>query len=204
MEHSMKTIIIFSIVLELLLAHSSLFAQFQPDSSEDSVSGARQEFLTVDIAGFPLNHTHSGSWKPNQSFRVGYGYDIVYPFELRVFAEYYKFDFDDHDGLAYQDYSRGQRLDYAIYPAIVAFGIAEFALGGYYTIQDEVIHRSVFSPQPTIDPVVKKLGVYVHLGVGGTIHIIGPLSCSLGIFWRNVPLGGSTYFGGRAGLRVKI
>ena len=200
----MKTSIILSIVLDLLLAHSTLFARFQANSSEDSVSEARQEFLTVDIAGFPLNHTNSGSWKPNQSYRVGYGSDIVYPFELRVFGEYYKFDFDDHDGLAYQDYSPGQRLNYAIYPAIVAFGIAEFALGGYYTIQDEVIHRSVFSSQPTIDPVAKKLGVYMHMGVGGTVPITGPLSCSLGIFWRNVPLGGSTYFGGRAGLKVKI
>ena len=204
MEHPMKTSIIFSIVLELLLAHSTLFAQFQPNSSEDSVSGTRRQFLTVDIAGFLLNHTESGSWQPNQSLRVGYGHDLVYPFELRVFAEYYKFDFDNHDGLAYQDYSHGQRLDYAIYPAIVAFGIAEFALGGYYTIQDEVIHRSVFSSQPTIDPVVKKLGVYIHFGVGGTVHIIGPLSCSLGIFWRNVLIGGNTYFGERAGLAVEI
>jgi len=204
MENPMKTIILFSIVLETLFTHPSLFAQPKLNSAEDSVAGAKRELLMIDLAEFPFNHTRSGSWQPTQSLRIGYGFSLVYPFELRVFAEYYKFDFDYYYGNFYNDYSGGQRRDYVLYPAIVAFEILEFAIGGYYTIQDEVIHTSPFSSQPTIDPVVKKLRVYTHIGVGGNIHIVGPLRCSLGIFWRNVLIGGSTYFGGRVGFGVDI
>ena len=196
----MKKIILFSIVLETMLFHSSLFAQHNSNTPEDSVAGSKRQLLTVDISGFPFNHTHSGSWQPTQTLRIGYGYGLIYPFKLKVYVEYCKFDFDIHDGLSNQDYSKGQRLDYIFYPAIVVFDILEFAIGGYYTIQDEVIHHSMFSPQLTIDPIVKESGVYTHLGLGGTIHILGPLNCSLGIFWRNVLIEGSIYFGGRAGL----
>jgi hypothetical protein len=200
MEHLMKKIILISIVLETLLFYSSLFAQPKSNMAEDSVAGLKRELLTFDIAGFPFNHTHSGSWQPTQSLRIGYGYGLIYPLKIKVFAEYCKFDFDVHDGLSNQDYSKGQRLDYILYPAIVVFDILEFAIGGYYTIQDEVIHHSIFSSQLTIDPVVKEFNVYTHFGVGGTVHIIGPLNCSLGLFWRNVWIDGSIYFGGRAGL----
>ncbi len=224
--NTMKIIIILPFVLNSLLSNSSLIAQdlnqpnlpvanesVQLGSVDDSVthnpstskiSEAEREFLTVDVAGFPFRDHDSGTWQPTLSIRVGYGHSLAYPFEFQIFGEYYKFNFDNHDGISYHDYSQGRRRDYAVYSAIVAFGFMEFALGGYYTVQDEVIHRSMFFPQLTIDPVVKKLGLYFHIGVAWTIHIAGPVSCSLGLCWRNPEGNGSTSLGARSGLRVDI
>jgi hypothetical protein len=157
----MKTIILVSMVLTMVLVQLSFAALLKSESAKDSVSGPKPEFVMVDIAGFPFNFTHSGSWRPYQSLRIGYGRDIGNLVELRVFAEYSKYDFDTHDGLSNQDFSRGRRRDFAIYPAI-ALGIMEIELGGYYTIQDEVIHRSVFSPELRIDPAIKKFGFFIH------------------------------------------
>jgi hypothetical protein len=211
MEYTMRTILVLSIFIGALFPNSSLLGNVQSNMMDDSlannpptISENMRKFLMIDIAGYPLNRTHSGSWQPTQSFRLGYGRNLVYPLELRMYAEYYEFSFDIHDGLAYQDYSYGRRRDFAIYPAIVAFEIVEFAFGGYYTIQDEVIHRSIFSSLASIDPVVKGFKLYLHVGVGGTIHLIGPLSCSLGLVSRNIMQEGNRYFGVRAGLKFEI
>jgi hypothetical protein len=221
----MKTILILPFVLNSLLPDSSLIGQdlSQPNlpmaiesvqlgSVDDSVthnlststiSEAERNFLMLDVTGF-LRDFDSGTWQPTLSIRVGYGHKLAYPFEFQIFGEYYEFNFENHDGITYHDYSKGRRRDYAVYPAIVAFGFMEFALGGYYTFQDEVIHRSMFSPQPTIDPIVKKLGLYFHIGVVWNIHIVGPINCSLGLCWRNPKGEREEYIGARSGLRVSM
>lgn len=109
-----------------------------------------------------------------------------------------------HDGITFHDYSSGHRIDYALYPALVAFGMMEVALGGYYSIRDQVIHRSGYGGAAQIDPGKKTLGVYAHAGIGRTIHIIGPVDCSLGIFLRIEPAEGRTYFGARAGVAIGL
>jgi hypothetical protein len=199
----MKILLPVSFVLALLLVHPLLFAQPQSTSAEDSIAMAKEQYLTIDIAGYPVDRVYSASWQPNHSIRVGYGRDIQYPFELRIYGDYSRFDFDAHMGMTYQDYSPGKRTDYAIYPAIVAFGIFELAVGVYYSIQDEIIHTSLFSSQVTIDPAVKKLGIFFHLGAGGTIHIAGPVGISLGLSFRN-DLPDGINIGCRAGIKYQL
>jgi hypothetical protein len=196
----MKAFILTSIVLATLVVHQSLFAQPQSTAAEDSVSSAMRQYVLAEIAGFPFNFTHSGSWQPYQSFRGGYGRDLGYLLELGIYAEYTQYDFDNHDGLSQQDYSQGQRRDYAVYPSIIAFHILEVGAGGYYTTQGEITHRSIFSPQLAIQPGVKKFVWFMHYGARGTIHLYGPVNCTLGIFWRD----GSEHFGCRAGLKYEI
>ncbi|MGE5313534.1 MAG: hypothetical protein ACM3Q4_02460, partial [Acidobacteriota bacterium] len=129
--------------------------------------------------------------------------------EIRINADYSWFDFDNSDAWSTYDYSRGKRRDIALYPAIVLFKCAEIALGCVYTTQDEVFHRVGFPdatnpPQKTtIDPAVKKFDVYFHFGVGGTIHIAGPLGISLGLLFRTDAPNG-VYTGCRAGLKYEI
>jgi hypothetical protein len=191
---SMKAMIAISISLEVLLAGISFGGELNSAVINDSISDASTQYLAVDIAGFPFDHTESASWQPITSYRIGYGHNLAYPLGIRVFAEYFEFDFDHHDGTSYHDYSNGKRYDYAVYPAIVLFDIAEFALGAYYTTQGEIIHRSVFAPQLTIDPAVKRIKIFAHLGIGWSFHIAGPVSCSLGMVLRN-DLEGSKYLG---------
>jgi hypothetical protein len=127
----MKTILLVSIVLATLLGHPSLSGQPRSDSGGNSVSAAKRQFVLAEIAGFPFAYTHSARWQPYQSIRVGYGRDLCDLLELRVFAEYSQFDFDNSDPMSTYDYSPGRRRDFSIYPAIVAFGLVEIAVGGY-------------------------------------------------------------------------
>jgi hypothetical protein len=199
----MRTNLLVVIICAAVLMHASLFAQPPTNSVEDPVASEKRQFVLADIAGFPMNHTYSMSWQPYQSIRVGYAREIDEHLELRVCAEYAQFDFDPNDRMSTYTYSPGRRRDFAIYPEIVAFGFVDIALGGYYTIQDEIIHWSIFSPQLTTDPVVKKFGVYIHYGASGSIHIAGPVNISLGLFLRN-DLKDGLYFGGRAGIKFEI
>ncbi len=186
-----------------ILVHPALFALPESSTREDSVTLTKRQYVLVDITGFPVGHTHSASWEPYQSVRIGYGRDLGYLLELRVFAEYTQFDYDNSDAMSYHDYAPGRRRDFALYPAIVAFRFAEIGLGGYYTFQDEVFHWSRYSSQTTIDPMVNKFGIYLHCGASRSIHIAGPVNISLGIFLRN-DLKDGTYFGARAGLKYEI
>jgi hypothetical protein len=196
----MKTIILLSIVCAMVLLHPSLSAQPQAPTPEDTVETAKRQYVLAEIAGFPFNFVHSGSWQPYQSFRGGYGRELGYLLELGIYAEYTQYDFDNHDGLSRQDYSQGQRRDYAVYPSIIAFRILEVGFGGYYTTQDEITHQTLFSSQLEIQPGVKKFVWFMHYGARGTIHLYGPVNCTLGIFWRD----GSKHFGCRAGVKIEM
>ncbi len=204
----MKTSVLVSIILSTLLGHQSVLAQSQPNPTEDSVPRAKRPFILVDIAGFPLGHTYSVSWKPFQSVRIGYGRELEDLLELRVFAEYTQFDFDTNDPMSVKIYSQGHRRDFAIYPAIVAFRVVEIGLGGYYKIQDEVFRKQLlYIPDvpaiTTFEPAVKKFGFYIHYGLSGSIHISGPVNISLGMFLRH-DLNDGLYFGGRAGIKFEM
>lgn len=203
----MKATIIASIFFSILIVHPPLLAQPQSDSKEDSVSSSKRQFVLVDITGFPMNHTYSVSWQPYRSVRVGYGREIEDLLELRVYAEYSQFDFDTNDPMSTLIYSPGRRRDFAVYPEIIAFRFVEIAIGGYYKIQDEVVSQVLHTDPPppltTFEPAVKKLGVYIHYGVNGSIHIAGPVNISLGLFLRHDMTDG-LYFGYRAGIKYEI
>jgi hypothetical protein len=203
----MKAIILVSIVLSTLFVHPSIFAQFHPTLTADSLPAAKRQFLMADISGFPINHTLSGSWQPYQSIRVGYGRKIVDQVEIQLYADYTWFDYDNSEGWAGKfDYSHGNRRDISLYPAIVFFKFAEFALGCSYTAQDEVFHivdGNTKLPITTIEPAEKKFEIYSHFGVRGTIHIAGPIGIALGILFRiDTPSGMS--LGCRAGIKYEI
>jgi len=204
----MKIFILLFIVCMTLLVHPVLFAQPASSMVEEPVSVTKRQFVLVDITGFPLGHTYSVSWKPYQSVRIGYGRELVDLLELRMYAEYTRFDFDTNDPMSTRIYSPGHRRDFAIYPAIVAFRIVEIGVGAYYKIQDEVLRKQLmYVPDvPSIspfDPAVKKFGIYIHYGLTGAIHISGPLNISLGLFLRH-DLKDGLYFGGRAGIKFEI
>ena len=192
------------IVAIFILIIPSLSFATESSAIADSSSNTGVQLVAADITGFPLDHTDSGTWRPVMSLRIGYGRDLIYPIGVRVFAEYYKFDFDNHAGLAYQDYSYGKRFDYAIYPAITMFGFFEFALGICSTSEDEVIHRSVFSPQLRIDPAVKKTNVFMHFGVEKSFSIVGPIILSVGAVLRDYLGQDNMSLGFRIGGRVLI
>jgi hypothetical protein len=207
-ENYMKIIIILSIVLLTIFVHPSLFAQPQSTSTGDSLSGAKRQFLLADITGFPFNHTLSGNWRPYQSMKVGYGRKIVDHVEIRVYVDYARFNYDYTEGWAGTfNFSRGNtRRDISLYPAVVFFKFAEIAVGCSYTTQDEVIHivnGNTNLPITTIDPAVKEFGVYFHFGVGGTIHIAGPIGIPLGILIKTDGPNGISV-GCRAGIEYEI
>ena len=200
----MKGIFKYVIILNVCLIETTLFARVNSDSIFSSQVNSNSRFISFDIAGYMFNSTHSGSWQPNESYRLGYIQKLDNSVDVRLFAEYYQFDYDNSNGMFYQDYSYGKRYDYAVYPAIGVFDIVEIGLGLYYTTQDKVIHRSSFGPQLSFDPAVKKVGILLQFGIGGSFQIIGPVGCSVGMMWRNTAFGGDNYFGLRAGMRVSI
>jgi hypothetical protein len=73
----------------------------------------------------------------------------------------------------------------------------------FNSIQDEIIHRSAYGSQLTIDPAVKKLGIYLHYGVSGSYHFTGPVNIAFAMYLRN-NLRDGLYFGCRAGLKTDI
>jgi hypothetical protein len=209
----MKSSVVIRIALVLATMNGAVMAQgsnqFIRDISViDSVAAppriaeSQRHFVILEIAGFPLRSHESGWWEPDLAFRAGYRQNFKGSFDLCAFIEYTEFNFDAHGGLSSYDFSHGSRHDYAIYAASVALGFIEIAFGGYYTVQDEIIHTSGYLSQQTVDPVVKKFRLYYHFGVTGAIHIVGPVDISLGLFFRPPDERDNTFPGIRAGIRV--
>ncbi len=160
-----------------------------------------QNILIADAAAFLVGNTQSGTWQPTHSFRVGYERRLMYPLAVQVFGDYCAFDFANHEGLTMQDYSYGHRRDYSIGIGVIVVNFFEYALGYSYSSQDEVVHHTMTPNQVTVDPAVKKGGLYMHFALGGSIHIAGPVRWSLGLMWRNA-FNGRGGLGARTGMRI--